>query len=83
VNNGHRSPLTGAIRRIWLWCNCGRREEPRFKSMGGYMVHAHDALRVLQGLLVLALLWWTWSSLEPRWGARTVTEQRRRKYACR
>jgi low temperature requirement protein LtrA len=28
----------------------------------GYMVHAHDALGVLQGLLVLALLWWTWSS---------------------
>ena len=27
----------------------------------GYMVHAHDALGVLQGLLVLALLWWTWS----------------------
>jgi low temperature requirement protein LtrA len=26
----------------------------------GYMVHAHDALGVLQGLLVLALLWWTW-----------------------
>jgi low temperature requirement protein LtrA len=25
-----------------------------------YMVHAHDALGVLQGLLVLALLWWTW-----------------------
>jgi Bacterial low temperature requirement A protein (LtrA) len=24
------------------------------------MVHAHDALGVLQGLLVLALLWWTW-----------------------
>jgi low temperature requirement protein LtrA len=28
----------------------------------GYMVHAHDALGVLQGLLVLALLWWTWCS---------------------
>jgi hypothetical protein len=28
----------------------------------GYMVHAHDALGVLQGLLVLALLWWTWSA---------------------
>jgi low temperature requirement protein LtrA len=27
-----------------------------------YMVHAHDALGVLQGLLVLALLWWTWSA---------------------
>jgi low temperature requirement protein LtrA len=26
----------------------------------GYIVHAHDALGVLQGLLVLALLWWTW-----------------------
>ena len=26
----------------------------------GYMVHAHDALGVLQGLLILALLWWTW-----------------------
>jgi low temperature requirement protein LtrA len=26
----------------------------------GYMLHAHDALGVLQGLLVLALLWWTW-----------------------
>ena len=49
----------------------------------GYMVHAHDALGVLQGLLVLALLWWTWSSLEPRWGERTVIEQRRREYACR
>jgi low temperature requirement protein LtrA len=28
----------------------------------GYMVHAHDSLGVLQGLLVLALLWWTWSA---------------------
>ena len=28
----------------------------------GYMVHAHDALGILQGLLVLALLWWTWSA---------------------
>ena len=28
----------------------------------GYMLHAHDALGVLQGLLVLALLWWTWSA---------------------
>src|ERR687885_256785 len=27
-----------------------------------YMSHAHDALGVLQGLLVLALLWWTWSA---------------------
>jgi low temperature requirement protein LtrA len=26
----------------------------------GYMVHAHNAVGVLQGLLVLALLWWTW-----------------------
>jgi low temperature requirement protein LtrA len=26
----------------------------------GYMLHAHDALGILQGLLVLALLWWTW-----------------------
>ena len=26
----------------------------------GYMLHAHDALGVLQGLLVLAVLWWTW-----------------------
>jgi low temperature requirement protein LtrA len=26
------------------------------------MLHAHDALVVLQGLLVLALLWWTWSA---------------------
>jgi low temperature requirement protein LtrA len=26
----------------------------------GYMAHAHDALGILQGLLVLALLWWTW-----------------------
>ena len=24
------------------------------------MVHAHAALGVIQGLLVLALLWWTW-----------------------
>jgi low temperature requirement protein LtrA len=28
----------------------------------GYMVHAHDVLGMLQGLLVLALLWWTWSA---------------------
>src|SRR5918998_3694548 len=28
----------------------------------GYIAHAHDALGVLQGLLVLALLWWTWSA---------------------
>jgi low temperature requirement protein LtrA len=28
----------------------------------GYMVHAHDALGILQGLLILALLWWTWSA---------------------
>jgi len=27
----------------------------------GSMAQAHDALGVLQGLLVLALLWWTWS----------------------
>ena len=27
----------------------------------GYMAHAHDALGVLQGMLLLALLWWTWS----------------------
>ena len=26
----------------------------------GYMVHAHDALGVLQGMILLALLWWTW-----------------------
>jgi low temperature requirement protein LtrA len=26
----------------------------------GYMVHAHDASGVRQGMLVLALLWWTW-----------------------
>ncbi len=26
----------------------------------GYILHAHDTLGVLQGLLVLALLWWTW-----------------------
>ncbi len=26
----------------------------------GYMVHAHDAVGILQGLLLLALLWWTW-----------------------
>jgi low temperature requirement protein LtrA len=26
----------------------------------GYMVNAHDALGILQGLIVLALLWWTW-----------------------
>jgi low temperature requirement protein LtrA len=26
----------------------------------GYMVHAHDALGVLEGLLILALMWWTW-----------------------
>jgi low temperature requirement protein LtrA len=30
-------------------------------QVSGYMSHAHDALGVLQGLLVLALLWWTWS----------------------
>ena len=27
----------------------------------GYMAHAHTAHGVLQGLLILALLWWTWS----------------------
>src|ERR687894_2428998 len=26
----------------------------------GYIAHAHDALGILQGLLILALLWWTW-----------------------
>jgi low temperature requirement protein LtrA len=26
----------------------------------GYMLHAHDALGVLQGMILLALLWWTW-----------------------
>jgi low temperature requirement protein LtrA len=26
----------------------------------GYMVQAHDALGVLQGMILLALLWWTW-----------------------
>src|SRR5918997_697003 len=31
----------------------------------GYMVHAHDALGVLQGLLVLALLWWPSRSRKP------------------
>jgi len=28
----------------------------------GYMGHAHSAHGVLQGLLLLALLWWTWSA---------------------
>jgi low temperature requirement protein LtrA len=28
----------------------------------GYMAHAHSARGVLQGLLLLALLWWTWSA---------------------
>jgi low temperature requirement protein LtrA len=28
----------------------------------GYMAHAHSAQGVLQGLLLLALLWWTWSA---------------------
>ena len=28
----------------------------------GYMAHVHSALGVLQGLLLLALLWWTWSA---------------------
>jgi low temperature requirement protein LtrA len=28
----------------------------------GYMAHEHTALGVLQGLLLLALLWWTWSA---------------------
>jgi low temperature requirement protein LtrA len=28
----------------------------------GYMVHAHNGQGVAQGLLVLALLWWTWSA---------------------
>jgi low temperature requirement protein LtrA len=28
----------------------------------GYMGHAHSAHSVLQGLLLLALLWWTWSA---------------------
>jgi low temperature requirement protein LtrA len=27
----------------------------------GYMAHSHSAQGVLQGLLLLALLWWTWS----------------------
>jgi low temperature requirement protein LtrA len=26
----------------------------------GYMVHAHDALGLFQGMILLALLWWTW-----------------------
>jgi low temperature requirement protein LtrA len=28
----------------------------------GYMAHAHSTQGVLQGLLLLALLWWTWSA---------------------
>src|SRR5215203_301366 len=32
----------------------------------GYMVHAHDALGVLQGLLVLALLWWLYFDVVSR-----------------
>jgi low temperature requirement protein LtrA len=28
----------------------------------GYMTHEHSARAVLQGLLILALLWWTWSA---------------------
>ncbi|MGH3367255.1 MAG: low temperature requirement protein A, partial [Nocardioidaceae bacterium] len=28
----------------------------------GYMAHQHSAHGVLQGLLLLALLWWTWSA---------------------
>jgi low temperature requirement protein LtrA len=28
----------------------------------GYMAHEHTALGVFQGLLLLALLWWTWSA---------------------
>ena len=28
----------------------------------GYMAHAHNGQGVAQGLLLLALLWWTWSS---------------------
>jgi low temperature requirement protein LtrA len=28
----------------------------------GYMAHEHSAYGVLQGLLLLALLWWTWSA---------------------
>lgn len=27
-----------------------------------YMAHAHSAHGVLQGLILLALLWWTWSA---------------------
>jgi low temperature requirement protein LtrA len=27
----------------------------------GYMAHEHTAYGVLQGLLLLTLLWWTWS----------------------
>ena len=27
----------------------------------GYMAHEHSAHGVLQGLLLLTLLWWTWS----------------------
>jgi low temperature requirement protein LtrA len=32
----------------------------------GYMVHAHDVLGVLQGLLVLALLWWLYFDVVSR-----------------
>jgi low temperature requirement protein LtrA len=28
----------------------------------GYMAHGHDGQGVVQGLLLLALLWWTWSA---------------------
>jgi low temperature requirement protein LtrA len=28
----------------------------------GYMAHAHSGHGVVQGLLLLALLWWTWSA---------------------
>jgi low temperature requirement protein LtrA len=28
----------------------------------GYIAHEHGGRGVLQGLLVLALLWWTWSA---------------------
>jgi hypothetical protein len=35
----------------------------------GYMAHEHSAHGVLQGLLLLALLWWTWGAT-PGWGTR-------------
>ena len=33
-----------------------------FTQVTGYMAHAHSAVGVLQGFVLLGLLWWTWSA---------------------